>query len=86
MCFHCGNHLVDWQPSDRPFEEHGYWFPNCVYIRYIKGPAFQHECLKYRNEHPIGIDLNVPERLDDVPEGRELPLEGPYDVPDYCCC
>jgi hypothetical protein len=56
VCFHCQGCLVEWLPGDNPFEEHGYWYPDCVYVRYIKGPPFYHECLKYRKERPITMD------------------------------
>jgi len=39
-----------WVPTDIAWQEHGYWFPFCVYVRYVKGPAFYRECLKYRKD------------------------------------
>jgi len=50
VCFNCNVCLVDWLPQDEPFLEHGYWFPDFVYVRYIKGPSFYRECLKYYKE------------------------------------
>ena len=35
-CFHCGGGFKDWQDTDDPWSEHGAWFLNCVYIRYIR--------------------------------------------------
>ena len=34
--FHCGGGLRGWQPTDDPWRQHGTWFPNCVYIRYVR--------------------------------------------------
>jgi len=58
VCFHCGGGLQDWLSEDKAFHEHGYWFPFCVYVRYVKGPAFYRECLKYRKDRfsPAGFD------------------------------
>ena len=39
VCFHCSCCLVDWLPQDRPFHEHGYWFPDCLRTIY-KGTFF----------------------------------------------
>jgi hypothetical protein len=35
-CFHCGGGLEDWLATDDPWSEHMAWFPNCIYIRYIR--------------------------------------------------
>jgi hypothetical protein len=42
--------LVDWLPLDQLFKEHGYWFPDCVFLKYVTRPFFSHECLKYHKE------------------------------------
>jgi len=36
--------------QDNGWQEQGYWFPFCVYVRYVKGPAFYRECQKYRKD------------------------------------
>ena len=58
QCFHCGIGLQDWLPEDKAFQEHGYLSPYCVYVRYVKGPAFYSECVKYRKDRfsPMGFD------------------------------
>ena len=48
--FYCNGCLVEWLPQEKAFEKQGYWFPDCVYVRYIKKPSFYHECLKYHKE------------------------------------
>jgi len=47
-----------WLAEDKAFQEHGYWSPYCVYVRFVKGPAFYSECVKYRKYRfrPIGFD------------------------------
>ncbi|KAK7503063.1 hypothetical protein BaRGS_00005689 [Batillaria attramentaria] len=39
-CFHCDGLLYNWEPDDDPFVEHARWFPQCQYIRLIKGDDF----------------------------------------------
>jgi len=58
VCYHCGIGLQDWLPEDKAFHENGYWSPFCVYVRFVEGPAFYGECLKYRKDRfcPIGFD------------------------------
>ena len=43
-CSHCGGGLQDWLIADDPWQEHAWWFPYFVYLRYIKGPIFIREC------------------------------------------
>ena len=42
-CFHCDVQLNEWEPEDDPFVEHARWFPQCQYIRLIKGEDFVHD-------------------------------------------
>lgn len=39
-CFYCDGLLYNWEPDDDPFVEHARWFPQCQYIRLIKGDGF----------------------------------------------
>ena len=46
-CFHCGVGLKGWQPTDDPWRQHGTWFPNCVYISYVREVSVhrdKHKC------------------------------------------
>jgi len=45
-CFHCGGLLYAWRTTDEPFAEHARWYPNCVFVRYIKGEEFIRDCQK----------------------------------------
>lgn len=39
-CFHCDSLLYNWEPDDDPFVEHARWFPECQYIKLVKGEKF----------------------------------------------
>lgn len=36
----CNGHLREWDESDNPWIEHAKFFPNCLYLRNMKGDAF----------------------------------------------
>ncbi|KAK3603360.1 hypothetical protein CHS0354_025966 [Potamilus streckersoni] len=39
-CFVCDGGLKNWDPTDDPWIEHARWFPQCAYVRHIKGEEF----------------------------------------------
>ena len=39
-CFYCGGGLRHWEPGDDPWIEHARWFPQCGYVRLVKGDEF----------------------------------------------
>ncbi|XP_014770937.1 E3 ubiquitin-protein ligase XIAP isoform X2 [Octopus bimaculoides] len=39
-CYMCNGHLREWDESDNPWIEHAKFFPNCLYLRNMKGDAF----------------------------------------------
>lgn len=43
-CFHCDGGLKHWDPHDDPWTEHARWFPNCSFVRLIKGQDFVAAC------------------------------------------
>lgn len=43
-CFHCDGGLRHWDPQDDPWVEHARWFPNCSFLRIIKGAEFIKNC------------------------------------------
>lgn len=43
-CFHCDGGLKHWDPHDDPWTEHARWFPNCSFVRLIKGQEFVTAC------------------------------------------
>ena len=40
ICFCCGISIHQWLSSDNVWREHARWSPTCVFVRYIRGPAF----------------------------------------------
>lgn len=39
-CFNCGGVLTEWEALDDPWVEHARWFPECTYVRNIRGQHF----------------------------------------------
>ncbi|KAL3883186.1 hypothetical protein ACJMK2_029477 [Sinanodonta woodiana] len=39
-CFACDGGLKNWDDDDDPWIEHARWFPQCAYVRHIKGEEF----------------------------------------------
>lgn len=47
-CFHCAGALRKWEENDDPWEEHAGWFPDCKYVRTMKGQKFIDEAVRKR--------------------------------------
>lgn len=43
-CFHCDGGLKHWDPHDDPWTEHARWFPNCSFVKLVKGQEFVTAC------------------------------------------
>ncbi|CAB3365722.1 Hypothetical predicted protein [Cloeon dipterum] len=56
LCFHCGLGLMDFAPTDDPFEEHAKWNPICTYVILEKGMDFVKGSL--RNISIVGKTVN----------------------------
>ena len=39
-CFFCDGGLCDWEVDDEPWTEHARWFPNCGFLKQVKGTTF----------------------------------------------
>lgn len=39
-CYYCDGGLQRWEADDVPWVEHARWFPNCNYVKQVKGQAF----------------------------------------------
>lgn len=39
-CFYCKGGIKSWKRFDRPWVEHGRWFPKCPFVRLCKGQEF----------------------------------------------
>ena len=73
-CFYCEGSLVCWEPLDDPFTEHALWFPDCGYMKQIRGEEF----IKKTQENYTGPKLqdrrtsrNSNEKLT---SGNQLPI------------
>lgn len=51
-CFHCGGTLCTWDSSDDPWVEHAHWFPNCKYVRFVKGQQFI-DCARLKKKEDL---------------------------------
>ncbi|CAG9860343.1 unnamed protein product [Phyllotreta striolata] len=43
-CFHCDGGLRHWDPQDDPWTEHAVWFPDCSFLKLVKGQDFITAC------------------------------------------
>lgn len=40
QCFSCGGGLKNWEDNDVAWEQHALWYPNCEYMKLIKGQPY----------------------------------------------
>ncbi|XP_041351914.1 putative inhibitor of apoptosis [Gigantopelta aegis] len=45
-CFTCDGLLSQWEPGDDPWIEHARWFPDCQFVRLVKGDTFIEQVLQ----------------------------------------
>ena len=39
-CFFCDGGLCNWEADDEPWTEHARWFPDCGFLKQVKGMTF----------------------------------------------
>lgn len=39
-CYYCDGGLQNWEKTDNPWVEHAKWFPNCGFLKLVKGEKF----------------------------------------------
>ena len=39
-CFFCNGGLRNWEADDEPWTEHARWFPDCGFLKQMKGMTF----------------------------------------------
>ena len=39
-CFYCGGYLKQWEDTDDAWTEHARWFPECEFLKQLKGQAY----------------------------------------------
>lgn len=49
-CFQCGGGCNGWQSDDDPWFEHARWYPDCEYVRLVKGHEFVEAALARTEE------------------------------------
>ncbi|XP_053389624.1 uncharacterized protein LOC128552600, partial [Mercenaria mercenaria] len=62
-CFTCDGGLQHWEADDDPWIEHARWFPQCTYVRHVKGQEYinmvqQAAAQAFEEENPVG---SIPE-------------------------
>lgn len=50
-CYCCGGGLRNWEPGDDPVLEHTRWFPNCEYVKILKGERYVAAVQRRHQEH-----------------------------------
>ena len=85
-CFFCDGGLCNWEDNDDPWTEHARWFPECGFLKQVKGPEF------IQKVQEIGInggsinsggeenvyetsEPHAPPRMDKVPSSSTQSLE-----------
>lgn len=56
-CFHCDGGLRHWDPHDDPWTEHARWFPNCSFVKLVKGQDFVTACALEQGTGSIEVSL-----------------------------
>jgi hypothetical protein len=46
-CYYCNGGVMDWVENDNPFIRHAQMYPDCLYIRAIKGEQFVLQATRY---------------------------------------
>lgn len=59
QCHFCGGALQDWGVTDEPWITHAKWFPNCHYLRSVKGPSFVGKMTELSLPPPLTKDPTV---------------------------
>jgi hypothetical protein len=54
ICFYCDGGIRFWLHDDNVWTEHSRWFPNCVFVRYVK---VLHFIRTFQDDKPTCIQL-----------------------------
>ena len=74
-CFQCGGGLGGWQADDDPWREHARWYPECEFVRLVKGQEYV-DAVVARSGGKVG-DL---ERQDSTEPALPAPLAAELDL------
>ena len=88
VCFYCGKGFVAWQLQDDPFEEHAKHFPNCFYLKNVKGEEFIRQIQNKKVTCPTVTSLC--RKITRVPEKKKTSTENDNEEKGRqvteCCC
>ncbi|XP_040584784.1 baculoviral IAP repeat-containing protein 1a [Mesocricetus auratus] len=56
QCFSCGGFMEQWKEGDDPLEDHTRFYPNCVFLQYLKSSAEVTPALQSQCEIPEAMD------------------------------
>ena len=84
-CFFCDGGLCNWEDNDDPWTEHARWFPECGFLKQVKGPEFIQKVQEIginggsinsggENVHETS-EPHAPPRMDKVPSSSTQSLE-----------
>lgn len=73
QCYSCGGGVKDWEDDDVAWEQHALWYPNCDYMKLIKGQRYIEEVqANYRRKQ--GAENGSSQGEDEVVENSEEEL------------
>ncbi|CAD7012398.1 unnamed protein product [Ceratitis capitata] len=79
-CFHCNIGLRSWQREDDPWFEHAKWFPQCQFVRLVKGANYiQHvQELTRQTGHQLHSEMTIEEAMMTAPvlQALEIGIDG----------
>ncbi|XP_036333865.1 death-associated inhibitor of apoptosis 2 [Rhagoletis pomonella] len=79
-CFHCNIGLRSWQREDDPWFEHAKWFPQCQFVRLVKGASYiQHvQELTRQCGHQLHSEMTIDEAMSTAPvlQALEIGIDG----------
>ncbi|XP_039956744.1 death-associated inhibitor of apoptosis 2 [Bactrocera tryoni] len=79
-CFHCNIGLRSWQREDDPWFEHAKWFPQCQFVRLVKGANYiQHvQDLTRQSGHQPHNEISIDEAMMTAPvlQALEIGIDG----------
>lgn len=59
ICYHCGGTLANWNKCEDPWIPHARYYPNCDFLRLVKGDDFIDEALNISGLGPRHKNTNI---------------------------
>ena len=72
-CFFCDGGLCNWEADDDPWTEHARWFPECGFLKQVKGTTFIQKVRVGAGSinAPSSTDIKVSEELSDTKKPKK---------------